>query len=154
MSPALGIAGIGELSKQLGPYNREMKFGRTTRRFVGWMATFALLLAAVAPTISQALVLVSRDSAAWAEICSTAGFRRVQSDPSGNQGEPSKPLVAMADHCQYCTLQSHAMAPPPAPIAIASLAPLTFEAPVLFATARRTLFAWIAAQPRGPPAYS
>lgn len=118
------------------------------------MASCVIFFAALAPTISQALVLVSGDSAALAEICSTAGFKRVQLDPSGRLGEPANPRVAMADHCPFCTFQSHAIAPPPPPVAMASLTPLAFEAPAPFLTAPRTLFAWATAQPRGPPTYS
>lgn len=125
-----------------------------TRRFVGWMACCAVLLAALAPAVSQALVFASGDSAAWAEICSTAGLKRVQVAQGAEQSEPAAPADAMADHCPYCTLQSHAMAPPPVPASIASLPPLSFEAPLLFLTAPRTLFAWAAAQPRAPPQHA
>ena len=131
-----------------------MSFGRATRKLIGWMACSAFLWAAVAPAISHALVLVSGSGPTWAEICSTAGFKRVQFDASGKAGEPATPASAMGDHCPHCTLQSHDMAPPPVPVSVVAPVALSFEVPTLFLAAPRTQFAWAAAQARAPPQHS
>ncbi|MEG1323955.1 MAG: DUF2946 domain-containing protein, partial [Janthinobacterium sp.] len=50
-----------------------------TRRFAAWIACFAILLAALAPSISQAVANAKQESGSgWAEICSVAGIRFVQ----------------------------------------------------------------------------
>ena len=63
---------------------------------------------------------------------------------------PQSSLLHSLEHCPYCSLQAAASAPPPTPAGV-FLLPLTFEVPLLFLAAPRTLHAWRHALSRGPP---
>lgn len=114
-----------------------------------------MLLAALAPALTHAL---ARDgTAVWAQICTATGSKTVRVD-GGSAAEAgdlspdaAKPLL---DHCPGCSLQGPAADLPPAQ-AWGLVPPAPARAlPVLYLHAPRTLFAWAAAQPRGPPSQS
>jgi hypothetical protein len=119
-------------------------FARRPRRFVTWLALVAMLALALMPTLSHAMAQ-ARGASVFDEICSSAGPKPV--DPA--QGVAFGHL----DHCPFCHLQAQPFAPPPAPQALVLL-PAAHEAPALFFSAARTLFAWRSAQPRAPPLVS
>ncbi len=111
------------------------------------MVTLALL-----PTLAQAFAQ-ARGGQALTEICTPQGMKLVVVDG----GEPAAPADAAKsalghlDHCPFCATATHALAPPPvAPKLL--LPPVGAEAAPLFLQAPRTLHAWVAARPRGPPA--
>jgi hypothetical protein len=114
-----------------------------------WVAVSAIVLTALVPAISNAL----QDQAAksWIEICSTRGARWIAASADPAQGAPAPAHVA--EHSPCCLLQGGATAPPPSLLVVALLA-VHFEAPRLFLAGQRTLHAWLAAQPRGPPRLS
>ncbi len=104
-----------------------------------WIACFAILMNALAPSISHALA-ASRGAAAGPDICRA----------DTGQGIPSK-LAAM-DHCGYCLphggsegLMAHAITG----LGLFSGHELR---PFLFYRAPQPLLALSAAPPRGPPA--
>ena len=103
-----------------------------------WIACFAILLNALAPSISHAL---AAPTPAGADICSNGKLK---------PGTPST-LAPMAD-CAFCLPHagSELLAPPTAPAVLA----LEGHAlrPYLFYHAPRPLLALSAAPPRGPPA--
>jgi hypothetical protein len=106
-----------------------MILSKVTRRFTAWIACFAILLAALAPSISHAMAGAGSTSA-WIEICSIAGTRFVPADDGGSPGLPSNPLLTL---------------------------PVIDGKPVLpslYYQASRPLFAWASAQSRAPPALS
>lgn len=109
---------------------------KSTRwRWQIWIACFAILLNALAPSISHAL---TASSAFGADICSNGKLK---------QGTPAP----MAD-CAFCLPHagSDLLGPPAAPAVLApdGHAPR----PYLFYHAPRPLLALAAAPPRGPPA--
>lgn len=115
---------------------------------VSWTACFAILLMALAPTISHA---VRGDApTGWAEICSVTGAKLISLDDTASSQPDSGEAQALA-HCPYCSLHSSTPGMPPAPPAGLAPMPLGFELPELFLLAPRTLFAWASAQPRAPP---
>jgi Protein of unknown function (DUF2946) len=124
-----------------------MQWSCSSRRFAVWVAAVAIVLSALAPAISNAL----QDQAAksWIEICSTRGARWIAASVDPAQGTPAH----VAEHSPCCLLQGSAAAPPPSLLVVALLA-VHFEAPRLFLAGQRTLHAWLAAQPRGPPRLS
>jgi Protein of unknown function (DUF2946) len=126
-----------------------MQWARSSRRFSAWVAAVATVLMALAPAISHALQ--DQPSKSWIEICSTRGARWIaaSADPAQSPLSPSH----VVDHCPCCSLQGSAAAPPPSLLVVALLG-VHFEAPRLFLAAQRTLHAWLAAQPRGPPRLS
>jgi len=124
------------------------------RLAAAWIAALAVLLAAVAPTVSRA---VASDSlTAWSEVCTENGARWVDTE-TGGQRSASLPAGDSSgwDHCAYCVLQHHAADLPPAPQVPALQPPTPFaHYLVAFAHSPRTLFAWSQARPRGPPKLS
>ncbi|MDH4390954.1 MAG: DUF2946 domain-containing protein [Aquabacterium sp.] len=114
------------------------------------MALVAILLMALAPTLSHALQ--NRDAAHWAEVCTAQGTRWVDASgaPAGNPAGAHTAPAQVFEHCLYCNLHTGDAALPPAPAAV----PLQVAAsavPRLFLAAPRTLHVWRAAQPRAPP---
>jgi len=127
-----------------------MKRIRTMRRVTAWIASFAILLAALAPSISHAVAAAKNAPNGWAEICTVTGAKLVKLDHTSSQHAPTHKMSHF-EHCPFCL--SHAVnlgMPPDATIAIPLLEG-THVLPPLFYHAPRPLFAWAAAQPRAPP---
>jgi len=121
-----------------------------------WIAAFAVLLAALAPSISHAIAAAKGTPGAWTEICTGTGLKRVQLD--GKDASPHAPGKGDKsfhfDDCPFCLGHAVSLGLPPAvPPTLQSAAGPHFLPP-LFYLAPRPLFAWIAAQPRAPPASS
>lgn len=117
---------------------------RLRRRFSVWLAIAAMLMAALVPTVSQAVR--AADPVAWAEVCSTtSGSSRTGQAPVDNAAH-------LFEHCPYCSLHQPALGLPPAPTAL-QLPLATAEAlPWLYLSGPRGQHNWDAARPRGPPA--
>jgi hypothetical protein len=128
-----------------------MHWGRRSRFSSTWLTIGLLLMGACMPTLAQAL----RSSAggAWPDICTAAGpaVREVAGQEAA-PGRSDEEALSMSAPCLYCSMQSAASGLPPAPLASVALPNLHHAAPAAFLAAPRTLFAWLAAQPRGPPA--
>ena len=108
-----------------------------------------MLIASLAPTLSQAFH--GQAGGLWVEVCSSLGAgTAVVVDLPDTQPSPQSSLLHSLEHCPYCSLQAAASAPPPTPAGV-FLLPLTFEVPLLFLAAPRTLHAWRHALSRGPP---
>nr|WP_242481095.1 DUF2946 domain-containing protein [Rubrivivax gelatinosus] len=109
---------------------------------------FALLLAALAPSISHAVQ--SSRGIGWVEICSAQGSRWIQATADQEPETPAR-LQAL-EHCPYCSLLAPALGLPPddAP-ALISAGHGVLPAPALL-RAPRTLFVWRSALARAPPA--
>lgn len=111
------------------------------------MVTLALL-----PTVAQAFAQVAGRQV-MTEICTPQGMKLVvgDADASATPADAAKSALGHLDHCPCCATAAHAMAAPPAapklrlPAEGAAAAPQFLQAP-------RTLHAWLAAHPRGPPA--
>lgn len=119
------------------------------------LALLAMVTLALLPTLAQAFAQ-ARGGHAMTEICTPQGMKLVVLDA----GEAATPVDAAQsalghlDHCPFCATATHAMAPPPAALKLLLLPPAGAEAAPLFLHAPRTLHAWVAAHPRGPPALS
>ncbi len=115
-----------------------------------WIALLAMLMAALAPAVSQ--LLQRSTSAAWVEICRAGGGTAwvAVADLQGEQ-TPTKGQPHLLDHCPYCSLQAHALPLLPALPAVTA-APLPgFREPAAFLHAPHTAHAWRPAQSRAPP---
>ena len=128
------------------------------RAWLRWLAVLVAVLAALAPTLSHALVLARSSGPAWAEVCTSAASRWMALDntasaapvsadlPDGQESPPS--LV----HCPFCLLLANPALPasPFSPRFVA--APDSREKPA----ARPVFFAFtrfaFRPPPRGPPA--
>ena len=90
-----------------------------------WIACFAILLNALAPSVSHAIAFSRGVPATW-EIC-------------------------RADGCAYCQTHAGSFGLPPATLASLPVTGMRLT-PFLFYRAPLPLAVWATAQPRGPPA--
>ena len=133
-----------------------MLMNTLTRRCAAWAACLAILMAALAPSISHALSVSRGAGIAWMEVCSTSGPRLVEAGVS--QDESAAPLssdsMMESAHCPFCSTHAASFGLPPA--AMTSF-PITGSArvmPLLFYQAPGPQFIWAGALSRGPPSVS
>ena len=83
------------------------------RRLSLWLLC-AMLLAALAPTVSRARAWSQGSAVPWMAVCTTEGTPQTALNQQGNtQGdEGSVPGASMLDHCALCVLASDRLAPP------------------------------------------
>ncbi len=137
---------------QGGGYNVAMFTSKARARWVLWMACCAILLAALAPTLSRALTVAQGGAVPSLEICSVAGgMNMVPLKLSLDDSTPAKNAMQMGD-CPCCGMHAAVLALPPVSLAPASGALIKGLLPVLFYQSATPLFAWTPLQPRGPPA--
>lgn len=125
-----------------------MPLTRVQRRLTAWLAMLAMVLAALAPTLAQAVV-ASSDRSDWVQICSATGMVWVQADHA--PGDPDgAPLADMGMQCPWCSLHSPAAGLPPA-LVTGAASNLQTPLPGGFMAAAPPLALWIAAPARAPP---
>jgi len=125
---------------------------KTRARWVLWMACCAILLAALAPTLSRAVTVARGGSVPSLEICSVAGgMNMVPLKLSTDDSTPVKSAMQMGD-CPCCGMHAATLDLPPMSLVPATGAVITGLLPVLFYQSATPLFAWTPLQPRGPPA--
>lgn len=129
----------------------------TTRLLSAWIACFAILLNALAPSVSHAM----NGQKTW-EICLNDGTRlsgygqlteenfRALTDRSKPAPQPAE-AMNMAD-CAYCLTHAGSTGLPPVEFALLLPEGAGRSHPPLFYQAPRPLEIWVAAHPRGPPA--
>lgn len=125
---------------------------RTSTRRWAWLVSFTILLAAMLPSLSHAMLV--HQGATFAEICSATGAKLVVIDAAGNAdtSREGSSLMNSSMNCPYCAIHHGAPDLPPATVQWSPPDALKFEHPQLFFTAPRPLFAWAPALARGPPA--
>ena len=125
-----------------------------TRRCAAWIACFAILLAALAPSISQAVANAKQESGSgWAEICSVAGIRFVQVDDDGAADGKGGGKAMQMEHCAFCSTHAGSVGlPPTSPVLPLPVASGTVIFPALYYQSPSPLFIWSTAQSRAPPA--
>lgn len=128
------------------------------RRWVAWMAAVAILLGALAPTVSRWLAASQAGRSGTAglaarsllEVCASRAdtpslrvLKRVPADVPGKMA---------LDHCPLCSLHADKLGMPPTTLPLAVLSLHRAELPKLFLNAPRPLHVWPAALARAPPA--
>lgn len=121
---------------------------RATRLLAAWIATLAILFAAVAPSIAHA-VASAGGGAVWAEICTSKGIRLVQLDADADPAGTSQPTHVK--HCVFCNTGADSAAPPPAFDLLLPVLAGAGRMPPLFYQSPHPLFLWAPAQSRAPP---
>ena len=114
-----------------------------------WIACFAILLNALAPSISYALSARDDRTSPSAEICSM-GISS-QSSMHHSSGESD---AHGAKHCPFCLPHAGSFALPPPGVPCCAVAAGHDLFPSLFYHAPQPLFSWAVANPRGPPLLS
>lgn len=131
-----------------------MLTGRHHKALTAWIASFAILLSALLPTLSHAFL--SDAPGSWVEVCSVTGAKLVQADAGAASASTSGTSAPSGDvhgikHCPYCAFHVDLISLPPADGAGLRMASLGQHVPELFLAAPRPLFAWASARPRAPP---
>jgi hypothetical protein len=125
---------------------------RLHRRFTAWVALLALVLGALAPTVTQAMV-AGGDRADWQQICSVSGMVWVKADTgevSQPQPDGGMPGSDAGQHCPWCTLHGGTAGLPVAHT-LPELPPRQTELPPAFYRAPLQATVWAPAQSRAPP---
>ena len=128
-----------------------MGMKRITRRWAAWIACFAILFAALAPSVSHAMSVTRGET--WAEICSVgvAKFVNVSADQGGTT-DPVTQKSLHLEHCPFCATHPGSFAVlPSAGLAIPLVETLDTHPSLLFPSPH-PLPIWTAAQSRAPPA--
>ena len=120
-----------------------------------WIACIAILMAALAPTLSRALTVASGKVVPSFEICSvTSGISMNMLPVKFGAQQPSAPqqsTMTMGD-CPCCSMHADTLYITPTTLVLATGELITGLLPVLFYQSATPLFAWTPVQPRGPPA--
>jgi hypothetical protein len=90
-----------------------MRAGGWLHRRLAWLALYAMVFGAFAPSISK--FLAANQGISWVEICSTSGAKRV-AVVLGSKKLPEAPMAGDS-HCGYCLLQHHSPVVPTDPYA-------------------------------------
>jgi hypothetical protein len=131
-----------------------MARNRRRQCFTAWIASFAILLASLVPSISHALSAAQpADSSTFAEICSVHKLQKTADAVSSGIHSPVEKDWHI-EHCPFCFTHADALAlPPSAKITVPAATGSSLHTSLFFHSPR-PLFAWIAAQPRAPPVIS
>jgi len=127
-----------------------MQTHRVHTRLTSWIAVLAILLASLAPSLSQAFA--SGTGSNWVEVCTTQGSKWITPGDDGTKRAPAAAHVL--DHCPYCSVHAPTLGLPPVVSLTRLPLQLAHEVPRAFLAAPRTLHAWVTAQPRAPPLFS
>jgi hypothetical protein len=117
-----------------------------------WLATFAMLFAMLAPSLSHALGWAT-GSTTWIEVCTAQGSRWVATSDADDvaPGAPAVMASGHLEHCPFCHLGANPLAPPPADICPLSRVPMREGLPERFFAATHAAHVWRAANTRAPP---
>lgn len=121
--------------------------GRTT----AWIAIFAILLAALAPSLAWALA-PSQQAMPWSEICSVTG-KQAANGVTSNSGSGQQD-GKVPNHCPFCLNHAGYFAlpatPPDSPLPLDTAA----ASPCFLATTPSPHAACVSPPARAPPAHS
>jgi hypothetical protein len=129
-----------------------MKFVCRSRCLTAWIAIFAVLLAALAPSVSQALASSRQQSTTWTEICTSMGMQ-VRQDLAPITGSGEREGI-MSKHCPFCLNHACHFVLPTTPLEYS----LAIDASTAFSCSSVTTssprFAFTSPQSRAPPVLS
>jgi len=123
---------------------------RAARDFAAWIACIAVLMAALAPAISQAVATRADGPQGWTEVCTTQGMQRILIQGAPALPDAPAPEHFSFEHCPFCLTHAGVAVLPPVPIRLPASVGRD-SLPALFLDAPRPLFAWLSAPSRAPP---
>ncbi|MBA4266996.1 MAG: hypothetical protein C0453_18115 [Comamonadaceae bacterium] len=128
-----------------------MRSTPSTHRFAAWLATLAMLMAALAPAAAQ-VVADARGGAGWVQVCSASGMLWVQvdADIDVSNGAPGEPMADGSGHCPWCKLGGGATGLPPVQTALVHPGVQGVQPQTHFRSATPSAVR-VSAQPRAPP---
>ncbi len=114
------------------------------------IALFAVLLAALAPTISHAVAASSGEKTPWVQICDGVNIKWMQVDADGKP-IPRSQAASHFDHCPFCLNHAGEIGVMQNPLLLFALRIERESYPDRFYQSPRPLFIWASAQSRAPP---
>jgi hypothetical protein len=87
-----------------------LHFALLRRSFVVWLAVLLAVFAALAPTLSHALVWSQGAGAPAVQLCASEGMRWVAS-PISTDPHDGQESAAPLNHCPFCLLSTDRVAP-------------------------------------------
>jgi hypothetical protein len=127
-------------------------FIKRRRLHICWIACFAILLNALAPSMAHAF---SRNSPTnLFEVCSASGAKVTLGDQGAASKSPSGSVVHHMEHCPFCMNHAGTFALPSVMVPQFAVAGAQRQFPSLFYHSPTPLFSWSRANPRAPPALS
>lgn len=126
-----------------------MTLRRPLHLWLAWTACVAVLMASLAPALSQAWQAIGPAEArsGWAEVCSALGTRWVRTDEGSTAPAPAGDPMA---HCPYCAWHAPWIDGPASRFSLPPLA-RSSEQPLTQPRGIRPRTAWPSAQARAPP---
>ncbi|MGE5450291.1 MAG: DUF2946 domain-containing protein [Acidobacteriota bacterium] len=123
-----------------------MRTARPRNHWTVWLAAWAILLGALAPSMTHWLNQRQASRTLPSAAICTSGKHKAASRKGAMPDAPGA-----SGHCGFCLPHDGGQGLPP--VVALSLPPLPYGAvePALFLQAPVRLFAWVAAQPRAPP---
>jgi len=128
----------------------KLKPAQRPGKVITWIAIFSILLAALAPGVSQALASSRQQAASWTEICTAAGLQ-VRQDLSPSSGERDG---IMSKDCPFCLNHACHFVLPTTPLGLSLAIDAGAEFPWTTVTVPSPRCAFISPQSRAPPALS
>ena len=125
---------------------------RLYRRCTAWVALLALVLGALAPTVTQAMV-AGGDRGDWLQVCSVSGMVWIKADTgevAQQQPDGGAPAGDASQHCLWCTLHGGAAGLPVVQASLDLPSRLT-DFPPAFYRAPLASSIWAPAHSRAPP---
>ena len=127
-----------------------MGYFRQNLRVLVWLASVAILLNALMPTIAHAIAASQGGPVFWGAICSASGTKFAPvpfGQPADNKSDSKAAMV----HCPYCLAHAGSVALPSQQVQLSLTVALAHVMPRLFYLAPYPLHAWVTAHPRAPP---
>ncbi|MET3130780.1 hypothetical protein AAKU55_001038 [Oxalobacteraceae bacterium GrIS 1.11] len=118
-----------------------------------WIACLAILLNALAPSISHALAVTGVTSS-MLEVCSVDGKKYVSLDQATPEKSPVDSSLHHLQHCPFCMSHAGSFALPTSLNASFAVVGGHDLFPALYYHSPSPLFSWSRAHPRAPPALS
>lgn len=131
-----------------------MELNTRMRHVAAWVACFAILLAALAPTVSRVLAAGGPQSY-QTDAGSVTGQGLVhEADHPAHDSSTQVKKELHFEHCPFCLVHAGSFGLPPTAGFILPAASGSPVFPILFYQSSRPLFVWATPQSRAPPAYS
>jgi hypothetical protein len=129
-----------------------MGMNKVTQYLTAWIASFAILLALLAPSMSYAMTAAQGPGISGAEICSVSAAKPTDIADSLHV-KPFFPAdkATHSGHCPFCSTHAGSFGLPPSAAFAFPVTSGSDIVPLLFYQSPRPLFIWAAAQSRAPP---
>jgi Protein of unknown function (DUF2946) len=119
-------------------------------RFIHWIAIFAILMSALAPSISSAFASKDSVKSLDAEICSVSGFKVIHVVSTDSKSDDHH---LFTEHCPYCAVQSDYLPPLKTDLHF-SLSQGDSFFPEIYYESPKSLLSWLRLPSRAPPSNS